>query len=635
MTPAAAQTITFAAPGAQNFGTTPTLTATATSGLSVAFSSATTGVCTITGGGALTFVAAGTCTINANQAGNTSFLAAPTVSRSFTVNAVVPGAPTIGTATAGNVSASVAFSAPAFNGGSAITSYTVTASPGGATASGAASPITVAGLTNGTSYTFTVTATNAIGTGAASAASNSVTPAVAVAPSQTTGTFTIPSNSIGSLTGQGNVTLGGNSTLYVNNSTSISGSTINLPNTGPVTLVVGVNPTLTITPQATGSTLGFVGTLQNGSNMEVPSLTAGSAVFSSAGGMLTFAVDGSHVITPFQSNPGGFSASENVGTDGSTTVVVQSGSATLTYPAGNGTTAPLTVYPGDKLVFNSAGMVVSSSVSESGIGQPFAPGAAPGGFTELPPPVVITGTSPHLGGATLDSALTGAASTLVGFGLQDGGVDAQGNLHMNSATGAIVARPVGISLDPTAPSESGLANGDINVKVAPDLVVEVSPSVANLPGFTSSVDALLGSGTSIVQQRNGTMLVTANGVTYAVRPSWTTGTTSGKAGLVFAQNGQVLTYTDGSGVSQNLYPSFANPGAVQSVLQSLDPSASITVLPDGSAAVVLSGKHYTFTPQWIVSPTPAADASSAYWSSGNVIYVNNGDGTCQGFTLSQ
>jgi len=176
VTPKATQTITFVNPGPQNFGTTPTLSATADSGLTPTFSSSTTGVCTITSLGALTFVTAGTCTINADQAGNGSYLAATQVSRSFTVNAVVPGVPVIGTATAGNKQASVAFSAPASNGGAAITGYTVTASPGGATATGSGSPITVTGLTNGTSYTFTVKATNSAGNSGASGASNSVTP---------------------------------------------------------------------------------------------------------------------------------------------------------------------------------------------------------------------------------------------------------------------------------------------------------------------------------------------------------------------------------------------------------------------------------------------------------------------------
>lgn len=176
ITPAATQTITFANPGAQNFGTAPTLTATADSGLTPIFTSSTAGVCTITTGGALTFVTAGTCTINADQAGNGTYLAAPQVTRSFTVNAVVPSAPIIGSASASSGQASISFTAPASNGGSGITGYTVTASPGGATASGAGSPITFSGLTNGTSYTFTVRAANGVGTGAPSAASNAVTP---------------------------------------------------------------------------------------------------------------------------------------------------------------------------------------------------------------------------------------------------------------------------------------------------------------------------------------------------------------------------------------------------------------------------------------------------------------------------
>ena len=91
------------------------------------------------------------------------------------------------TATAGNGSATVTWTAPA-NGGSPITSYTVTPSIGAARRRDHRSPVAarprpanVTGLTNGTAYTFTVTATNAIGTGPASAPSNAVTPSAPTA----------------------------------------------------------------------------------------------------------------------------------------------------------------------------------------------------------------------------------------------------------------------------------------------------------------------------------------------------------------------------------------------------------------------------------------------------------------------
>ena len=120
-------------------------------------------------------VGLGTCTIAANQSGNGTYLAAPQVLQSFGILGGVPGAPTIGTATAGTAQASIAFTPPASSGGSVITSYSVSCN--GISQTGNVSPITVTGLTNGVLHTCAVTATNSLGTGPASA-TVTVTPAV-------------------------------------------------------------------------------------------------------------------------------------------------------------------------------------------------------------------------------------------------------------------------------------------------------------------------------------------------------------------------------------------------------------------------------------------------------------------------
>ena len=67
-------------------GATYTPTATATSGLAVAFTlDGTSTGCTLSGG-VVTFTAVGTCMIDANQAGNANYNAAPQVQQSITVN---------------------------------------------------------------------------------------------------------------------------------------------------------------------------------------------------------------------------------------------------------------------------------------------------------------------------------------------------------------------------------------------------------------------------------------------------------------------------------------------------------------------------------------------------------------------
>ena len=143
-------------------------TATSTPGsLTATGSSSPLTVTGLTTGTAYTFAVTATNSVGTG--------AASTASNSVTTWAV-PGAPTVGTATAtGQTTATLAFTAGT-TGGTPITSYTVTSTPpGGVAAAGTTSPLSITGLTAATEYTFVVKAVNAVGAGANSAASNAIT----------------------------------------------------------------------------------------------------------------------------------------------------------------------------------------------------------------------------------------------------------------------------------------------------------------------------------------------------------------------------------------------------------------------------------------------------------------------------
>jgi hypothetical protein len=93
----------------------------------------------------------------------------------------IPNPPTIGTATAGGESVSIAFTADSSGKGGPTRSYIAKSNPGNITATGSTSPISVTGLTAGTSYTISVAGVNETGTSEYSSASGSAVPTVATA----------------------------------------------------------------------------------------------------------------------------------------------------------------------------------------------------------------------------------------------------------------------------------------------------------------------------------------------------------------------------------------------------------------------------------------------------------------------
>jgi len=166
----------------------------------------------------------------------------------------VPGAPTIGTATAGNAAATVTWTAPASDGNSPITEFRVQVFNGATlvdTVTGIAADATSTDidLTNGTTYTFRVLAVNAVGTSVASAASNAVTP---VSPNPVV-TSTSPADDA---TG---VAIGTNVTAtFDRRVTSVNGTSFRLRNAATGTLVAAA-----VTLNAAGT----VGTLNPNANL--------------------------------------------------------------------------------------------------------------------------------------------------------------------------------------------------------------------------------------------------------------------------------------------------------------------------------------------------------------------------------
>jgi len=201
----------------------------------------------LTNGTAVTFQ------VSATNAEGTSAFSASSNAVTPILPLTVAGAPTIGTPTPGNASATVNWTAPASNGGSAITGYTVRAFAGATlartqTVTGNVGTVVVTGLTNGTAYTFDVAAVNAVGTGGFSARSIAVTPRTEfVAPTVIART---PATGARSVSQTGNLTA-----TFSEAVTGVNGTTFVLQN-GATTIaaVVTYNATTrvaTLNPNAT------------------------------------------------------------------------------------------------------------------------------------------------------------------------------------------------------------------------------------------------------------------------------------------------------------------------------------------------------------------------------------------------
>lgn len=188
-----AQTITFNSISNKPFSdSTYTVSASASSGLTVSYTSETPSVCTVDSASrVVTFVKAGFCAITASQAGDSTYAPAESVTQQFEITPSLPTATTNAASSVGRTTATLNGTVTTGGGGSTTTSFvygTASDLTGGTTVTAAESPRTtdgsgsyaLTGLTANTTYYFKITGTNSTGSASGSILNFTTLPLTAI-----------------------------------------------------------------------------------------------------------------------------------------------------------------------------------------------------------------------------------------------------------------------------------------------------------------------------------------------------------------------------------------------------------------------------------------------------------------------
>ncbi|MGZ7063321.1 MAG: beta strand repeat-containing protein, partial [Candidatus Angelobacter sp.] len=323
----------------------------------------------------------------------------------------VPSAPTGATAVAGDTQAFVTWTVSASNGGSPITSYTVSVLAGGVPtgatvtvpppAFGSNTDSTlIGGLTNGVAYTFTVHATNIVGDSPESAQSVAITPTAANLPTVTIGMSGITSVTATPAQLTYNITVTNTSAFPASNVVVVN--TVNTVPAGIATASRDANGIVTITltaPRAFafGQTVTIAGVADPSFNgtFSIASVPSNTSFTYSQAGVVASSVSGTATLQP-QVN---IVAASGLG------ACTSGGTAVVTVSCTVGTLAPGAVARIGVIVqMQSQTITNSATVSGTDVaGTPLVSSSASVTTTEPPPP-------PSNTGVTTDLALTGKAA---------------------------------------------------------------------------------------------------------------------------------------------------------------------------------------------------------------------------------
>ena len=305
--PPAAQSLTFANPGAKAMSASPiALVITATSGLTPTAVSSTPLVCSVSGLNIST-VSVGTCTITASQAGNASYAAAVDVAQSFAIT-VGSQAALVVAPTSALYGAGLTLSASGGSGTGALT-FAVTAA--GSANCSVASPSSTA-LIFTSLGTCAVTATKAADSSYNSVSSIATTITISASPARAP-TFSAVTRTVGGFT----ATITNYDAAFIWGASVPGGSAVINPATSELTitgLANGASATATVTATRTGYTNGSSTLI--GTAIAAPVISSAATASGTVGSVLvTYAITGSNTPTSFNATglPAGLSVNPSTG----------------------------------------------------------------------------------------------------------------------------------------------------------------------------------------------------------------------------------------------------------------------------------------------------------------------------------
>jgi uncharacterized repeat protein (TIGR02543 family) len=513
------QTITFGALANKTMGTgTVSLSASASSGNAVTFTSADTSKCTVSGS-IVSLVAAGTCTINANQAGDTNYNAATQVSQAFTIAAAL----SLTTPTGAGLSATVgtAYSLAVTNSGGAGSNAWVLATgtlPAGLTLNSSTGVISGTPTAAG-SQTVSVKVTDANGA------------------NLTTSNFTI-------------AVAAGNQTITF---PAISARNVNSGNftVAPTTSATGLTVTLNSTSQTVCTVSGFNVTVLTSGNCTLVASQAGTADWNVATNITQIAVINPTVVT-FNSN---------FGTPTTTTQsLTAAGNVALT---SNGFTRPGYSFAGWNTVALGGGTAYTDgqSVNFSAATTLYAQWAVTSQSVTYSLNGATTGTLPTQANVATGSSFTTAASTGItktGYtfgGWTDGSATTPAStsylMGANSVTLTAVWTPTSQTVTYLLNGGSGTAPTQANVLTAGTFTVASTTSTKagySFGGWTDGTNNYLANSTYTMGATNVTLTAIWNATSQSI--SYNAGSGTGTIAATTGNTGASVTLADGTGMSR-------------------------------------------------------------------------------------